>query len=220
MAGLHLHSPTRSRLHALACTTLLDCLESHLQGRAPMARRKLKLKIVDSTPCPQPWSGMQGTERERHCETCNKRVHNFAAMSALQVEQLVREKEGHLCARVTYRSDGSIRTLDGPTQPSVAAGLVLAASLAFSTSRRGRAGFESPRRPHGAPFRNGPIARWHWSTCRRLCHSSFEPRCGSEHPHRCQRQFPDHGTTWAIRYLDRAEHPLRRSHPRCRPARR
>jgi len=99
-----------------------------------MARRGLKLKIISSTPCPQPWSGMQGTERDRHCEACNKRVHNFAAMSARQIEQLICENEGHLCARVTYRPDGSIRTIDGPTQPSIAAGLVLATSLAFSTS--------------------------------------------------------------------------------------
>jgi hypothetical protein len=92
----------------------------------------LKLKVLGSTPCPQPWEAMRGNQRARHCEACNKNVHNFAAMSARQVEQLVRENEGHLCARVTYRSDGSIRTLDDPTQPSVAAGLVLASSLAFA----------------------------------------------------------------------------------------
>jgi len=109
-----------------------------------MPRRRLKLKILNSTPCTQPWDSMQGNQRERHCEACKKQVHNFAAISARQVEQLVRDNGGHLCARVTYRSDGSIRTLDGPTQPSVAAGMVLAASLAFSSHAAAESASKAP----------------------------------------------------------------------------
>jgi hypothetical protein len=87
---------------------------------------------------------MQGNQRERHCEARNKHVHNLSAMTPLQIEHLVREKEGHLCASVTYRSDGSIRTLDGPTQPSVAAGMVLAASLAFSSHAAAESASKAP----------------------------------------------------------------------------
>jgi hypothetical protein len=96
--------------------------------------RKLKLKVLESAPCTQPWNAMQGNERERHCASCNKQVHNFVAMSQRQIEQLIRDREGRLCARVTYLSDGSIRTADGLSQPSVAASVVLAASLAFGAS--------------------------------------------------------------------------------------
>ena len=99
-----------------------------------MPRRRLNLKVLNSAPCTQPWSGMQGNERERHCAACDKQVHNFAAMTAREVEQLVRDKEGRLCARVTYREDGSICTLDGHSQPSLAAGIALAASLALGSS--------------------------------------------------------------------------------------
>jgi len=99
-----------------------------------MPRRRLNLKVLNSAPCSQPWDGMQGDERERHCTLCDKQVHNFAAMTTRQIEQLVRDREGHLCARVTYRQDGSIRTIDGHSQPSLAAGIALAASLAFGAS--------------------------------------------------------------------------------------
>jgi hypothetical protein len=75
---------------------------------------------------------MEGNERERHCASCDKHVHNFAAMTAREIEELVRSQEGRLCARVTYRHDGSIRTLDGSSQPSVAASMVLAASLTLA----------------------------------------------------------------------------------------
>jgi hypothetical protein len=77
---------------------------------------------------------MDGTLRERHCERCDKLVYNFAAMTSREIEHLVREKDGHLCARVDRRADGSVVSLDGQSQPSMAAGMVLAASLAFGAS--------------------------------------------------------------------------------------
>jgi hypothetical protein len=97
-------------------------------------RRKLKLKILDSTPCTRPWNTLQGGDRERYCAACDKHVHNFAAMTAREIERLVRERDGRLCARVVYRADGSIRTADGASQPSVAARLVLASTLVFPTA--------------------------------------------------------------------------------------
>ena len=57
-----------------------------------MARRKLKLKILSSSPCTQPWSAMEGNERERHCAACDKQVYDFASMSQRQIEELIREK--------------------------------------------------------------------------------------------------------------------------------
>jgi hypothetical protein len=87
---------------------------------------------------------MQGDHRKRHCASCDKHVHNFAAMTASEIEQLVRNQEGGLCARVTYRHDGSIRTIDGPSQPSIAAGMVLAASLALATPAAAEPRSETP----------------------------------------------------------------------------
>jgi len=33
-------------------------------------------------------------------------------MSQRQIEELIREKNGHLCARRVYRADGSLKTMD------------------------------------------------------------------------------------------------------------
>jgi hypothetical protein len=74
---------------------------------------------------------MSGTARTRHCEACNKTVFNFEAMSVREIEELAYNTGGHFCARVPFRADGSVKTLDGQSRPSVAAGLVLAASLTF-----------------------------------------------------------------------------------------
>jgi hypothetical protein len=77
---------------------------------------------------------MHGTSRERHCEVCEKQVHNFAAMTAAEIERVVREKQGSFCARIVHRADGSFVILDGRSQPSAAAGVVLAASIAFGAT--------------------------------------------------------------------------------------
>jgi hypothetical protein len=93
---------------------------------------------------------MQGTSRERHCEACHKQVHNFAAMTAAEIELVVRERKGSLCARIVHRADGSVVSLDGQSQPSAAAGVVLAASIAFSASATAQA---IPKEPQSAKAR-------------------------------------------------------------------
>jgi hypothetical protein len=99
-----------------------------------MPRRRLNLKVLNSAPCKQPWSGMQGNERERHCAACDKQVYNFSAMSQRQIEKLIREKNGHLCARRVYRADGSLKTIDAAPSSPIAAGIVLAGSLVLPLS--------------------------------------------------------------------------------------
>lgn len=74
---------------------------------------------------------MEGTAQQRHCAHCNKNVYNFAAMTSREVEHLLANNEGRLCARITRRGDDSVLKLDGASRPGVAAGLVLAASLAM-----------------------------------------------------------------------------------------
>lgn len=99
-----------------------------------MSGHNLKLKVLSSTSCAQPWSEMQGSERERHCAVCNKPVYNFAAISKRQIEELIREKNGHLCARRLHRVDGSLVTLDPSVRSPIAAGIVLASSLVLPLS--------------------------------------------------------------------------------------
>jgi hypothetical protein len=130
-----------------------------------MRRDKLHLKIVHSAPCSQPWSAMSGTSRTRNCEACNKTVFNFDAMSAREIEELASKTNGHFCARVTFRADGSINTLDGQSRPSVAAGLVLAASLSLPAASLGQSMNETPEQPKAhltgnilRPDSSGPVA--------------------------------------------------------------
>lgn len=77
---------------------------------------------------------MKGSARERHCEFCDKQVYDFSAMSQRQIEELIREKNGHLCARRVYRADGSLKTMDAAPGSPIAAGIVLAGSLVLPLS--------------------------------------------------------------------------------------
>jgi hypothetical protein len=57
---------------------------------------------------------MVGDERVRLCLQCQKHVYNFSAMTQAEIAQVVREKEGRLCARFYRRADGTMLTTDCP----------------------------------------------------------------------------------------------------------
>jgi len=57
---------------------------------------------------------MQGDDRSRFCIHSNLHVYNFAQMSQREIEQLLAEKEGRICARMYQRSDGTLLTQDCP----------------------------------------------------------------------------------------------------------
>lgn len=57
---------------------------------------------------------MHGDDRSRFCRQCNLHVYNFAQMSQREIEQLLAEKEGRVCARIYQRSDGTVLTQDCP----------------------------------------------------------------------------------------------------------
>ena len=99
-----------------------------------MGRDKLSFKPTIDRPCEESWAAMQGGSRERHCESCDKQVHNFAAMSSREIERLVHEADGKLCARITQRGDGSLVTLDARPRASMAAQVVASASLIVGAS--------------------------------------------------------------------------------------
>ena len=57
---------------------------------------------------------MVGDDRVRHCAECNLNVYNFAEMNSAEVEELIANREGRLCARFYQRRDGTILTKDCP----------------------------------------------------------------------------------------------------------
>jgi hypothetical protein len=58
---------------------------------------------------------MSGDERARFCGQCQKNVYNLSAMKRVQIETLIREKEGKFCGRFYQRPDGRMITADCPT---------------------------------------------------------------------------------------------------------
>lgn len=57
---------------------------------------------------------MHGDDRVRFCSRCQLNVYNFSEMSADEIQALVKNREGRLCARIYQRSDGRTMTADCP----------------------------------------------------------------------------------------------------------
>jgi len=95
-------------------------------------RPSLPFEPSIARPCEESWAAMNGGARQRHCQLCDKQVHNFAVMTASEIEKLVLKSEGKLCARITRREDGSLVTLEAQPRVSIAAQVAVSASLALS----------------------------------------------------------------------------------------
>ena len=99
-----------------------------------MKRHSVPFEPVIAKHCEESWAAMEGSSRERHCQSCDKRVHNFAAMTPREIEKLVFKSSGKLCARITRREDGSLVTLKSQPRASLAAQVAVSASLALSAA--------------------------------------------------------------------------------------
>jgi hypothetical protein len=64
--------------------------------------------IKVASPCSARWEDMEGDDRCRFCRHCSKNVYNFTAMSTPEIESLIREKGGKVCARFYQRADGTM----------------------------------------------------------------------------------------------------------------
>jgi len=85
------------------------------------SNRRMKMTInVDeirvASPCHARWNDMDGDERARFCGQCSKHVFNLSALTRVQIETLVREKEGKFCGRFHRRADGTVLTADCPSR--------------------------------------------------------------------------------------------------------
>ena len=100
--------------------------------------RNFHLDAIDvRTPCPADWNKMTGDDRVRFCGQCKLNVYNFSEMTRVQIEELILEKEGRLCARFYRRDDGTILTKNcSPVRvrrARRALALVMGFSLLFAT---------------------------------------------------------------------------------------
>ncbi len=110
-----------------------------------MGNGKLAFRLETSKPCSERWEEMQGSARQRHCGSCDQRVHNLAEMTASEINSLVRESKGLLCARIMRRPDGSVVTHDPLRTPNAGAGLVLSASILLANAAVSTAVAEPPQ---------------------------------------------------------------------------
>ncbi len=83
-----------------------------------MSQESIQESFLDhisiATPCDANWDEMAGGERVRHCQLCQLNVYNLSAMSKIEAEKLIEEKEGRLCVRYYRRADGTVLTQDCP----------------------------------------------------------------------------------------------------------
>ena len=73
-------------------------------------------EIRVASPCNARWNDMTGDERARFCGQCQKHVYNLSAMTRMQIDALIREKEGKFCGRFYRRADGRMLTADCPSR--------------------------------------------------------------------------------------------------------
>jgi hypothetical protein len=75
-------------------------------------------RVRIASPCPMQWDDMSPVGdggRIRNCEECRLNVYDFSAMTAEEVEDLVRTHEGQrLCATYFQRADGTALLRDCP----------------------------------------------------------------------------------------------------------
>ena len=66
-------------------------------------------QISIAAPCSANWNEMSGDDRARFCGLCKKHVYNISAMSRMEAEALIKEKEGRdTCVRLFKRADGTV----------------------------------------------------------------------------------------------------------------
>jgi len=118
-------------------------------------RKTLPFELEIAKPCDESWQEMSGGTTERHCSSCKKNVHNLAAMSTPRILKVLAESDGHLCARITRRADGSIVTADAPQRGGLfsrAAGIFLGAALSA-----GAAAAQGPPEQSGKALVTGTV---------------------------------------------------------------
>ena len=135
-------------------------------------------RIRIASPCPANWEKMTGDDRVRYCPECQLNVYNFSAMKPAEIERIVAEREGRLCARFYQRADGTMLTSNCPigwraafwratrvASATLAALISLRPAMAQSTANSNQANVQSAKRglslklidPTGAAISEGKV---------------------------------------------------------------
>lgn len=86
--------------------------------------RKERLPIA--SPCTEDWDAMDGNERRRSCQKCDKEVVNLSELTGREVERLFQRQRGQdLCVRYAFDDAGNLELRPSPTGPLIPAALLL-----------------------------------------------------------------------------------------------
>lgn len=108
------------------------------------------------SPCTADWSAMEGDERSRYCSECSLHVHNLAAHTREEADELLARRHGgeRVCVRLELDADGRPLTVEDrrPGRAREAAlALALGASLlAACRDTSDKAAVVEPGTPGGA----------------------------------------------------------------------
>ena len=86
--------------------------------------RKDRLPIA--SPCTEDWDAMDGDERRRSCQKCDKEVVNLSELTDREVQRLFQRKRGQdLCVRYAFDDAGNLELRPSPVPPLIPAALLL-----------------------------------------------------------------------------------------------
>jgi hypothetical protein len=86
--------------------------------------RKERLPIA--SPCTEDWDAMDGDERRRSCQKCDKEVVNLSELTGREVERLFQRQRGQdLCVRYAFDDAGNLELRPSPTVPLIPAALLV-----------------------------------------------------------------------------------------------
>jgi hypothetical protein len=72
------------------------------------------MNLQVASPCSASWDQMQGGDKVRFCADCHLHVYNLSAMTRVEAEALLQEREALPCVRFYQRRDGTVLTQDCP----------------------------------------------------------------------------------------------------------
>ena len=93
---------------------------------------KKRLSILDNLeiarPCNASWDEMNGSEKERFCQSCQMSVFNISDMTRIEAEKFLSERRpsARVCTKFYRRADGTILTDNCPKSLRKARDLALA----------------------------------------------------------------------------------------------
>lgn len=79
-----------------------------------------KSQVQVKSPCQEPWEDMHGGKTRRHCDRCERDVHNLSAMTRREADAVFARRAAgeRVCVRYTVDADGQVEFRKEPLIPA------------------------------------------------------------------------------------------------------